>query len=85
MQVKWAEDVYDPPATSMSHTLRNNKPKKSKKDDHKHKHKKKKKKPAREKQALPNRFADPLYLLPSLYFLSLNVSMQQSECTRDWE
>ncbi|CAA6654919.1 unnamed protein product [Spirodela intermedia] len=44
MQVKWAEDVYDPPTTSMPHTLRNHpqqryKPKK--KDHHKHKHKKK--------------------------------------------
>ncbi|KAL6011261.1 hypothetical protein ACLOJK_001706 [Asimina triloba] len=38
--VTWAPDVYDPPATSMSHTVRNHHQRpKSKKKDHKHRRK----------------------------------------------
>lgn len=43
MRVKWAEDVYDPPATSMSHTVKSyniQRPKSKKKDNHRHKHNK---------------------------------------------
>ncbi|MQL74737.1 hypothetical protein Taro_007092 [Colocasia esculenta] len=44
LTVRWAPDVYDPPATSMSHTVNNHhyqRPKARKKDQHKHKHKSK--------------------------------------------
>lgn len=43
MRVKWAEDVYDPPETSMSHTVKSyilQRPKPKKKDNHKQKHNK---------------------------------------------
>ncbi|WOL16249.1 hypothetical protein Cni_G25036 [Canna indica] len=42
LHVKWAPDVYDPPCTSMSHTLKKNyhqRPKAKKRDSNKHKHK----------------------------------------------
>ncbi|XP_058109782.1 uncharacterized protein LOC131252982 [Magnolia sinica] len=40
MNVKWAADVYDPPSTSMSHTVKNHHQRpKCKKKDQKHKHK----------------------------------------------
>ena len=36
LRVKWAPEVYDPPATSMSHTVRGHqRPKAKKKDKHK--------------------------------------------------
>uniref|UniRef100_A0A1D1Y5F7 Pre-mRNA-splicing factor ISY1 n=1 Tax=Anthurium amnicola TaxID=1678845 RepID=A0A1D1Y5F7_9ARAE len=44
LKVKWAPDVYDPPATSMSHTVKNHhhhRPKAKRKDYHKKKHKNK--------------------------------------------
>eukprot|EP00262_Sarcandra_glabra_P007749 TRINITY_DN2068_c0_g1_i2.p1 TRINITY_DN2068_c0_g1~~TRINITY_DN2068_c0_g1_i2.p1 ORF type:complete len:320 (+),score=53.65 TRINITY_DN2068_c0_g1_i2:620-1579(+) len=42
MNVKWAPDVYDPPATSLSHTVKSHhrRPKAKKRDHHKHKHSK---------------------------------------------
>lgn len=49
LTVKWAPDVYDPPATSLSHTLTNNYPRKPKKKDY-HKHKSKGKSSSRLKK-----------------------------------
>ncbi|PKU84443.1 hypothetical protein MA16_Dca002956 [Dendrobium catenatum] len=43
MRVKWAQDVYDPPATSMSHTVKSyniQRPKSKKKDNRRQKHSK---------------------------------------------
>lgn len=43
LHVKWAPEVYDPPATSMSHTVKKSyhqRPKAKKKDSHKNKHSK---------------------------------------------
>ncbi|XP_008807744.2 uncharacterized protein LOC103720010 [Phoenix dactylifera] len=43
LQVKWAPEVYDPPATSLSHTVKKShhqRPKAKKKDNHKNKHNK---------------------------------------------
>lgn len=41
LNVSWAPDVYDPPTTSLSHTVKGHhrRPKATKKKDHKHKHK----------------------------------------------
>lgn len=41
LHVKWAPEVYDPPSSSMSHTVKSHqqRPKARRKDQHKHKHK----------------------------------------------
>ncbi|XP_078429363.1 uncharacterized protein LOC144701419 [Wolffia australiana] len=79
MQVKWADDVYDPPTSSMSHTVKNSSSyskqrSKAKKESQKQKQKKKKKKPARERQLLSNR------MLMSESGSSTAISWQEAKC-----